>query len=101
MDVAKHMLHEFDTKLKSALIHCKYFKIYVCVQFLCSHNKHKTGNKNLCSLWNKTTWQCIFLTNTDTQAPNYMAYTTQNHSPAHQENMDRNVELLHISQLHT
>jgi hypothetical protein len=77
------MLHDFDTKLESALINWKYLKIYVCVQFLCSHTKHKTGNYNLCSLWNKMTWNWIFLTNTDTQAPNYMAYISENYNPAH------------------
>jgi hypothetical protein len=52
-------------------------------------------------LWNTTTWHCSFLTNTDTQAPNYMAYISENHNPDHLLNMDRNVMLPHISQLHT
>jgi hypothetical protein len=30
----KHMLHELDTKLNSALINWKYFIIYVCEHFL-------------------------------------------------------------------
>ena len=44
MDIAKHMLHELETKLKSALINSKYFKIYVCEHFLSSHTSNMTGN---------------------------------------------------------
>jgi hypothetical protein len=42
----------------------------------------------------------MFLTNTDTQAPNYMAYISENHNPAHLENMEMWVNP-HTSQLHT
>jgi hypothetical protein len=44
VDIGKHMLPEVDTKLKSALINWKYFKIYVCERFLSSHTSHMTGN---------------------------------------------------------
>jgi hypothetical protein len=40
----KHLLHEFDTKLKSALLNWKYFIIYVCEHFFSSHTSHMTVN---------------------------------------------------------